>query len=155
MTFPVIKSKFRSKTLQSLWQKKEYRNFSVEVINYIVADTSACARNWCIQFSISGLANKDKSSIERYLKTLGYIGTENVQKKAAWLPHKTYINLPAALFDLLTKTINRKSSSNDSEYNPNEKYFSAKKFHVEHRYFMVLLPYSYFLTVAGIRGYHD
>ncbi|NQY42039.1 MAG: hypothetical protein HRT87_01675 [Legionellales bacterium] len=150
MTNIVIRSKFRSRTLQSLWQVKEYRNFNREVTNYIIADTSVYAKNLCIQISISDLADKDKSNIERHLKN-----TENIRKKDTWLPCKAYVNLPPVLSELLKKASNRKRASIGLEYNPDKKYSSAKKFHVEHRYVMVLSPYSYFLNIAGIRGYHD
>ena len=150
MTNIVIRSKFRSRTLQSLWQVKEYRNFPAEVTNYIISHVSVCIKNWCIQISISDLADKDKSNIERHLKN-----TENIRKKGAWLPYRNYVNLPPALSDLLEKASNRKIASIGLEYNPSKKYFSAKKFHVEHLYFMVLLPCSYFLAAAGIRSYHD
>ncbi|NQY42747.1 MAG: hypothetical protein HRT87_05320 [Legionellales bacterium] len=139
--------------LKNFWQEKEYRNFPVEVTNYITADSSVCAearmcwillftmsfydKNWCIQISKSDLAeklNKDKSSIERYLRDLkkvGYIDIESVKEKGVWLPSKIYVNVPPALFDLLEKAPNRKRASNDSEYNANKKHSSSKMFHVE------------------------
>ncbi|NQY43603.1 MAG: hypothetical protein HRT87_09700, partial [Legionellales bacterium] len=42
--------------LKSFWQEKEYRNFPIEVTNYITADTSVCAEArmcWILLFTMS------------------------------------------------------------------------------------------------------
>ncbi len=156
MTEKVISNKICPEKLQNLWQEKEYRNFPLAVTNYITADTSVCAearmcwillftmayydKNWCIQISkaeLAGKLNKDKSSIERYLRDLkkvGYLAIQNIRIRGVWLPSKITVIVPPALLQLLEAAPERKKNSkakplklvvdNTTEYRTN-------MFHVE------------------------
>ncbi len=115
--------------IQNLWQKKSYRNFPEEVLNFITADTSVCAdarlcwirlftmafydKKWSIQISKKSLSRhlkKGVTSIHKYVKDLkaaGYIFTEQEEIGQAL---RIFVSIPEQLYNILNTCPDRKKS---------------------------------------------